>query len=54
MVVLGDKGDGSVTGKPLHYQGVIFHRVIKKFMVQAGDFVNGKPWLSPAKYAFVV
>ena len=25
-------------GKPLHYQGTIFHRIIPKFMCQGGDF----------------
>ena len=30
-----------MTGKPLHYQGVKFHRIIKDFMVQAGDFSAG-------------
>jgi len=37
----GEKGLGKTTGKPLHYQGVIFHRVVKSFMVQCGDFSTG-------------
>uniref|UniRef100_A0A6B2EBZ3 peptidylprolyl isomerase n=1 Tax=Phlebotomus kandelakii TaxID=1109342 RepID=A0A6B2EBZ3_9DIPT len=36
----GEKGLGKTTGKPLHYAGVIFHRVVKDFMIQAGDFSN--------------
>lgn len=32
---------GGVTGKHLHYKGVIFHRVVKDFMVQSGDFSAG-------------
>ncbi|XP_059611175.1 peptidyl-prolyl cis-trans isomerase G [Phlebotomus argentipes] len=36
----GEKGLGKSTGKPLHYSGVIFHRVVKDFMIQAGDFSN--------------
>lgn len=37
----GEKGNGKTTGKPLHYKGVIFHRVVKDFMVQSGDFSAG-------------
>jgi len=37
----GEKGIGKMTGKPLHYQGATFHRVVKDFMVQSGDFSEG-------------
>lgn len=30
----GEKGVGVSTGKPLHYKGCLFHRVIKGFMAQ--------------------
>ena len=36
----GEKGLGA-SGKPLHYKGSTFHRIIPSFMCQGGDFTRG-------------
>ncbi|CAA0811104.1 Peptidyl-prolyl cis-trans isomerase CYP21-2 [Striga hermonthica] len=36
----GEKGTGT-SGKPLHFKGSKFHRIIPSFMIQGGDFTRG-------------
>jgi len=36
----GEKGIGK-SGKPLHFKGSAFHRIIPSFMIQGGDFTLG-------------
>ena len=40
-LVTGEKGTSSKSGKPLHYKGVQFHRILKGFVAQGGDTVFG-------------
>lgn len=41
VLCTGGKGVGATTGKPLHFKGTNFHRIIKGFMAQGGDFSKG-------------
>jgi hypothetical protein len=37
----GELGKGRTSGKPLHFEGSKFHRIIPDFMIQGGDFTHG-------------
>ena len=47
----GEKGMGQ-SGKPLHFKGSSFHRVITDFMCQGGDFTRGNG-AAAASYAYL-
>ncbi|KAL6536271.1 hypothetical protein OROGR_012843 [Orobanche gracilis] len=36
----GEKGVSLKTGKPLHYKGTFFHRIIRGHLAEAGDFLR--------------
>ncbi|CAM9254106.1 unnamed protein product, partial [Ectocarpus fasciculatus] len=40
-LVTGEHGVSQSSGRPLHYKGSRFHRVISGFMAQGGDFTHG-------------
>lgn len=37
----GEKGIGPINGKPLHFKGSKFHRIIPQFMIQVGTQQSG-------------
>ena len=48
----GEKGTDNESGKPLHFKGSVFYRIIPEFMCQGGDITSndgeGKPLLHRA------
>lgn len=42
MSIIGEKGISKSSGKKLYYKNCSFHRVIKDFMIQGGDFTEGE------------
>ncbi|TKS87715.1 Peptidyl-prolyl cis-trans isomerase G [Collichthys lucidus] len=50
----GEKGTGKITGKKLCYKGSTFHRVVKNFMVQGGDFTEDENFTLKHDRAFLL
>jgi cyclophilin family peptidyl-prolyl cis-trans isomerase len=40
LLIVGEKGLGLSTSKKLYYKNCTFHRVIKNFIIQGGDFTE--------------
>ena len=43
---VGEKGRGLTLYQKLTYKGCHFHRIVKRFMIQSGDFTEGRPCFS--------
>lgn len=39
--ITGEKGEGAIKGKKMHYKGTKIHRIIPGFMMQGGDHIQG-------------
>ncbi|KPP62055.1 NK-tumor recognition protein-like, partial [Scleropages formosus] len=50
----GEKGTGKTTGKYLCYKGSTFHRVVKNFMIQGGDFTEDENFTLKHDRAFLL
>lgn len=46
----GERGKGAHTYKPLTYKHTKFHKIIRDFMIQGGDFVRGDGYGSDSAY----